>query len=206
MKCLANAGPGDDRGLHNEERGLLFTIHVQFVLFNLNLMLHAKPNAIEIQATVSAYLKNLFKVCQEVLEHGRMAVKSNKKAIVELFHEESAILAILHLTFVALLSAPYKFCYNLMDDLVSLSKAGIALQKIVPMSEINDWVFLIDLNGLASALLSKILNFVINKNQEDSNIERQLNSNLQPFSDSPLVRNAALANDQEVKNPGNFNL
>ena len=33
--CLASLEPSDHSGLQNEERSLLFTIHTQFVLFNL---------------------------------------------------------------------------------------------------------------------------------------------------------------------------
>ena len=34
-ECLTLMEPSDHSGLQNEERGLLFTIHTQFVLFNL---------------------------------------------------------------------------------------------------------------------------------------------------------------------------
>ena len=34
-QCLRSLEPSDHSGLQNEERGLLFTIHTQFILFNL---------------------------------------------------------------------------------------------------------------------------------------------------------------------------
>ena len=48
--------------LQSEERGLLFTIHTQFVLFNLNINPEFMMNFGRVREMVLQYLKNLFKV------------------------------------------------------------------------------------------------------------------------------------------------
>ena len=68
------------------------------------------------QKAVFRYLGTLFKIGQEIFEHGQKAVKTDATSaannrvssakVHELFNEESAIPIILHLTLVALLSAP----------------------------------------------------------------------------------------------------
>ena len=56
--------------LQSEERGLLFTIHTQFVLFNLNINPEFMMNFGRVREMVLQYLKNLFKVRRFSLKKG----------------------------------------------------------------------------------------------------------------------------------------
>ena len=57
-----NAGDKTSSNLQSEERGLLFTIHTQFVLFNLNISPEFMMNFGSVKQMVLQYLKTLFKV------------------------------------------------------------------------------------------------------------------------------------------------
>ena len=126
---------------------------------------------------------------QEVLEHGRMAVKNppkgNNSSVFELFNEESAILTVLHLTLVALVSS-MPTCSNsmaleIMPDLRKICKSGIALQKLVKAEDIENWMFLVHINSLSSTFLSMLLNSMINETSQDFGKFNLLHPSLRPF-------------------------
>ena len=126
---------------------------------------------------------------EEVLEHGRMAVKNpprdNVSSIFEMFHEESAILAVLHLTLVALVSSmptgTNSMAIELMPDLRKICKSGIALQKLVKSEDLENWMFLVHINALSSTFLSMLLNSLINESNQDSGKFQLLHPSLRPF-------------------------
>ncbi len=184
----------NSNGLHNEERGLLFTIHTQFVLFNLN---SSKPenfvNFYDVRDIVIPYLKTLFGSGTQVLQEGKNALNQNSSSrISEKFQEESALLKILYLTFIALMSCPVSAIFEVLQDLRKVTKAGIELQKhVLKLSDDSDWTFLIQLNSLSATLLSKVLSSLINEGStEDVWSERSLHASLKPFRSSILVQGA----------------
>jgi hypothetical protein len=129
-------------------------------------------------------------VSEEVLEQGRMAVKNppkgNISSIFELFHEESAILAVLHLTLVALVSSMPNLsnstlALEIMPDLRKICKSGIALQKLVKAEDIENWMFLVHINALSSTFLSMLLNSLINETDQDSGKFQLMHPSLRPF-------------------------
>ena len=66
IQSLTNNDNAGDKtsssNLQSEERGLLFTIHTQFVLFNLNISPEFMMNFGSVKQMVLQYLKTLFKV------------------------------------------------------------------------------------------------------------------------------------------------
>ena len=66
IQSLTNNDNAGDKtsssNLQSEERGLLFTIHTQFVLFNLNISPEFMMNFGNVKQMVLQYLKTLFKV------------------------------------------------------------------------------------------------------------------------------------------------
>ena len=70
----------------------------------------------QVQTAVFRYLGVLFNIGKEIFDHGQISVKKDPidtvSKVHELFNEESAIPSILHLTLVALLSAPIEISYE----------------------------------------------------------------------------------------------
>ena len=199
---LGNECPSD--GLQNEERGLLFTIHTQFVLFNLNTEAENMVNFYDVRDIVMPYLKTLFGSGTHILEEGKKALSQNSSnRISEKFQEESALLKILYLTFVALMSCPVSAIIEVLQDLRKINKAGIELQKaVLKLSEAdNDWTFLTHLNSLSATLLSKILSSIINEGStEDVWSEHKLHQTLKPFRSSILVQGASFEGIEKARN------
>ena len=176
-------------GLQAEERGLLFTIHTQFVLFNLNLSPENIVNFYDVRDIVIPYLKTLLTAGTQILEKGKNNLANySDKRIFDKFQEESALLKILYLTFISMMSSPVSTIFEVLQDLRKVCKAGIALQKLVP--DIHNWTFLIQLNSLSATLLSKVLSSLINGTTEDVWNEKSLHPNLKPFRSSILVHGA----------------
>ena len=102
------------------------------------------------------------------------------------------ISGILHLTLVALLSAPVELSYELIEELTDLCQSGLELQKLIT-HQVDLWMFLIDINALSSALLSKLL--YAKMNGEYSIIKTEDNEKMTSFSrnllTSPLFSNDA---------------
>ena len=72
----------------------------------------------EVQKSVFQYLGKLFDIGKDIFDHGQKAVQMNNTEkvakVYELFNDESVIHKVLHLTLVALLSAPIKLSFDLI--------------------------------------------------------------------------------------------
>ena len=171
----------EEFGLQREERALLFTIHTQFVLFNLNTSTKFVMNLNIVKESVLQYFQTLFKVSGDYLEKGRISVK-NKVLDTKIF-EESVILKILHLTLVALISANnLEFSVEIIADLKMICKSGFALQKLIPKENMDNWMTLVHINALSSTFLSTLISNMFNGNAKDSQIlDQTLHPSLQVF-------------------------
>ena len=101
---------------------------------------------------------------------------------------------ILHLTLVALLSAPVELSYELIEELTDLCQSGLELQKLIT-HQVDLWMFLIDINALSSALLSKLLYAKMNGEYysiktEDNVNDKMTTSFSRNLLTSPLFSNA----------------
>ncbi len=194
--------------IRREEATLLFTLHVHFILFNLS---GIKDNLVNrsfvifflkfdffwlqksfkrIEELTEDYLKMVFTVGQDLLEHCRFVLKSENSvslaAANQIFQEESSLVNILHLTLVSLFDIPLDFTRKLRPELVGLHRSSMALQKVA-VDNINDWLFLVDLNALASALISHTLSSLINLSPEDVQLEQDTHPLLKPYLSSDLL-------------------
>ena len=171
---ILNLEKSNHEGLQNEERGLLFTIHTQFVLFNLNLSPENMVNFYDVRDIVLPYLKTLFASGTHVLEEAQKAVLSERESesprnlrfFTEKLQDESALLKVLYLTFISMMSSPVSTIFEVLPALRKITKAGIELQKILDAEELNHWNFLVQLNSLSASLLSKVLSSLINGTTE----------------------------------------
>ena len=160
-------------GLPSEERGLLFTIHTQFVLFNLNISPKKfMLNFNLVKEMVLKYLKTLFEVSQEILDTARMAMKNpidgENKTILNCCHENSAILNVLHLSLIALIQSSSSVSLEILEDVRKICKSGLQLQKLV-LEDSETWLFLFHLNALSSTFLTTLLNSMINDGHTGTN-------------------------------------
>jgi hypothetical protein len=150
------------------------------------------------------YLKSVCQVGQDILEHGRLVIKSqdtnSSVRVNQLFQEESAILNVLHLTFIALMNAPHKISRNVMQELIALNKSGIALQKLIAATkDINGWLFLVDLNSLSTVLISRLLSSLINKTRDDEKFILLIHPDLRSFKDSCLLARAVAPTVETIR-------
>ena len=203
LKCLATPGTCHS-GLQSEERGLLFTIHTQFVLFNLNISPKSIMNFSHVREMVLKYLKTLFRVSEDVLQSGRMASKNqfsdgNISGTLALFHEESAILNVLHLTLIALINSPMSMALEVIGDIRKICQSGLAFQKLVSEESAGEtWVFLFHLNTLSSTFLSMVLNSMINDNGKNVNVEQTIHPDLKAKKRSMFLQNCDASTIEKI--------
>ena len=116
----------DNDKARKEEGSLLFTLHVHFILFNLTASKTTLKSFDKIEEITEDYLKMVFTVGQDLMEHCRFVIKSKNGVSLSninlIFQKETSLINLLHLTLVSLFDVPLEFTKKLMPELVGLHR------------------------------------------------------------------------------------